>query len=175
MSGRARRDLARPAGLVPDGVGGVVGARARLRDLRDRAGVGAARADRAGAERLGRRGRSRWATGLGAASSSCSYAAIAIAKSLFQKGASAASRARVPVRLDEPRVGARPRAVGADRLAVHARRVRRRDRDDRADDGAAAAVRQPPARGAGPRARAARPTPAISTTRPASSCAGASG
>src|SRR5258705_9696561 len=31
------------------------------------------------------------ATGFGAASSSCSYAAIAIAKSLFQKGASAAS------------------------------------------------------------------------------------
>src|ERR1051325_9013191 len=32
-----------------------------------------------------------WATALGAASSSCSYAAIAIAKSLFQKGAAAAS------------------------------------------------------------------------------------
>src|SRR5438270_8176521 len=31
------------------------------------------------------------AAGLGAASSSCSYAAIAIAKSLFQKGASAAT------------------------------------------------------------------------------------
>src|SRR5450631_1550134 len=31
------------------------------------------------------------ATGLGAASSSCSYAAIAIAKSLFEKGASAAA------------------------------------------------------------------------------------
>ena len=31
------------------------------------------------------------ATGLGAASSSCSYAAVAIAKSLFQKGASAGS------------------------------------------------------------------------------------
>src|SRR3954468_8815405 len=31
------------------------------------------------------------ATGLGAASSSCSYAAIAIAKSMFQKGASLAS------------------------------------------------------------------------------------
>src|SRR5213082_1214298 len=30
-----------------------------------------------------------WAAGLGAASSSCSYAAVAIAKSLFQKGASA--------------------------------------------------------------------------------------
>jgi uncharacterized membrane protein YraQ (UPF0718 family)/YHS domain-containing protein len=32
-----------------------------------------------------------WATALGAVSSSCSYAAIAIAKSLFEKGASAAS------------------------------------------------------------------------------------
>src|ERR1700722_12999938 len=32
-----------------------------------------------------------WATGLGADSSSCSYAAIAIAKSLFQNGTSAAS------------------------------------------------------------------------------------
>ncbi len=32
-----------------------------------------------------------WATGLGAGSSSCSYAAVAIAKSLFEKGASAAS------------------------------------------------------------------------------------
>ena len=32
-----------------------------------------------------------WATGLGAASSSCSYAAVAIGKSLFQKGASAAA------------------------------------------------------------------------------------
>src|SRR5207248_5780075 len=31
------------------------------------------------------------ATGLGAASSSCSYAAVAIGKSLFQKGASASS------------------------------------------------------------------------------------
>src|ERR1700759_2413119 len=32
-----------------------------------------------------------WSTGLGAASSSCSYAAVSIGKSLFQKGASAAS------------------------------------------------------------------------------------
>jgi uncharacterized membrane protein YraQ (UPF0718 family) len=32
-----------------------------------------------------------WATGLGAASSSCSYAAVAISKSLLQKGASAAA------------------------------------------------------------------------------------
>src|SRR5213595_2116040 len=39
----------------------------------------------------GRSGTIARATGLGAASSSCSYAAIAIAKSLFQKGASAAS------------------------------------------------------------------------------------
>jgi uncharacterized membrane protein YraQ (UPF0718 family) len=32
-----------------------------------------------------------WSTGLGAASSSCSYAAVAIGKSIFQKGASAAA------------------------------------------------------------------------------------
>ena len=51
-----------------------MGARARLPLLRDRPGLGAA-----------------LATGLGAASSSCSYAAVAIAKSLFQKGASLAS------------------------------------------------------------------------------------
>ena len=68
-----------------------MGARPGLRDLRHRPGVGAARARRARAGR--RRPAARWrrATGLGAASSSCSYAAIAIAKSLFQKGASAAS------------------------------------------------------------------------------------
>jgi uncharacterized protein len=43
--------------------------------------------------RLGRGGPRAigWATALGAASSSCSYAAVAIAKSIFQKGASAAS------------------------------------------------------------------------------------
>ena len=62
----------------------------RLRDIRDRAGVGAReRIERAlsgdGLAPIAR------ATGLGAASSSCSYAAIAIAKSLFQKGASAGS------------------------------------------------------------------------------------
>ena len=68
-----------------------MGAGPRLRDLGDRPGLGAARADRGGA--LGQRLRARCAkaTGLGAASSSCSYAAIAIAKSLFQKGASAAT------------------------------------------------------------------------------------
>ena len=40
-------------------------------------------------------------------------------------------RARVPVRLDEPRVRARARHVAADRLAVHAGRVRRRSPPDR--------------------------------------------
>ena len=64
-------------------------------------------------------------------------------------------RACLPVRLHEPRVGARPRAVGADRLAVHARRVRRRTRDDRADGAAAASVRLAAPGGAGARARPA--------------------
>ena len=116
-----------------------------------------------------------WATGLGAASSSCSYAAIAIAKSLFQKGASAASRAGLPVRLDQPRLGAGAGAVGADRLAVRARRVHRRHRDDRPDGGAAAAVRLAAARGAGARARAGGRRAATSTRRPALELAGASG
>jgi hypothetical protein len=63
-----------------------VGADPRLRPFGRRPGLGHARAN-------GRppRGPRAWgdfkATGLGAASSSCSYAAIAIAKSIFQKGA----------------------------------------------------------------------------------------
>ena len=115
------------------------------------------------------------ATGLGAASSSCSYAAIAIAKSLFQKGASAALGAGLPVRLDEPRLGAGARALGAHRLAVHARRVPRRHRDDRPHVAAAAGLRLAPRRGGRARARAAAPTPATSTTRRARACPGARG
>src|SRR5215203_7346240 len=48
------------------------------------------------------------ATGLGAASSSCSYAAVAIAKSLFQKGSSLASAMAfqfASTRSEERRVG----------------------------------------------------------------------
>ena len=65
-----------------------VGPGARVCDLRGRAGMDSPRARRVGAGRRGFGAVAR-ATGLGAASSSCSYAAIAIAKSLFQKGASA--------------------------------------------------------------------------------------
>ena len=43
------------------------------------------------------------ATGFGMVSSSCSYAATAMAKSLFQKGADFVDRDGVHVRLDEPR------------------------------------------------------------------------
>ena len=68
-----------------------MGAGPGLRDLRDRPGLGARqRIESALSGDPGSRPIA-WATGLGAASSSCSYAAIAIAKSLFQKGASAAS------------------------------------------------------------------------------------
>src|SRR4051794_3777586 len=58
--------LERAEGQLPDGVGGLVGAGARLRHLGGGAGVGPARADRVGAVRLGaapggarRRARSR--------------------------------------------------------------------------------------------------------------------
>ena len=47
------------------------------------------------------------ATRLGAASSSCSYAAVALARSLFRKGAELHRRDGVPVRLHEPRDRAR--------------------------------------------------------------------
>jgi uncharacterized membrane protein YraQ (UPF0718 family)/YHS domain-containing protein len=67
-----------------------VGVGTRLRDLRDRAGVGAARADPVAAERLGSAAHQPGHRP-GAASSSCSYAAVAIGKSLFEKGASASS------------------------------------------------------------------------------------
>ena len=86
----ARGDLARPAGLVPDGVGGVVGARARVRDLGDRAGVGAARADRGRCRRL-RPAPVGWATGLGPRRRRAPTRRSRSRKSLFQKGASAAS------------------------------------------------------------------------------------
>ena len=68
-----------------------MGARARLPALGDRAGVGAARRGSSARSAAAARGTIALATGLGAASSSCSYAAVAIAKSLFQKGASLAS------------------------------------------------------------------------------------
>ena len=60
-------------------------------DLGDRPGLDPPPADRGGALRAAARCRSPRPPASGAASSSCSYAAIAIAKSLFQKGASAAT------------------------------------------------------------------------------------
>ena len=88
---RSGQGLAGARTVLPDGLRGLVGPGARVRDLGDRPGLGAARADRG--EPLPARAPApiARATGLGAASSSCSYAAIAIAKSLFQKGASAAT------------------------------------------------------------------------------------
>ena len=67
-----------------------MGARPRVRTLRHRPGLGSPSASAAALG--GRKLREvSLATALGAASSSCSYAAIAIAKSLFQKGASLVS------------------------------------------------------------------------------------
>jgi Predicted permease len=81
-----------------------------------------------------------WATGLGAASSSCSYAAIAIAKSLFQKG-SRAEAAGLVVRSvtdgDARVVGVRLTSRGEDRLqtgliAIRAERQQLLEHLDRA-------------------------------------------
>ena len=66
------------------------------------------------------------ASGLGAASSSCSYAAVAIAKSLFAKGASAASALAFQFASTNLVVELGDRHLAPARLAVHPRRVRRR-------------------------------------------------
>ena len=147
-----------------------MGARARVRDLGDRAGVGAARAHRAARWAARARGRSLWATGLGAASSSCSYAAIAIAKSLFQKGASPPSALAFQFASTNlvwelglvlwVLIGWQftlAEYVGGIVMIV-------------ADGGAAAPVRLARGSRRRPAPRAATRTPATSTTRPASSC-----
>ena len=72
------------------------------------------------------------ASGFGMVSSSCSYAASAMAKSLFQKGADFIVGHGVHVRLDQPGGRARHRAARADGLAVRGGRVRRRADHDRA-------------------------------------------
>ena len=141
MSDVLDKVCAGPRTVAADGLRGLVGAGPRLRDLRHRPGLGAARADRRRPWPASGPRPVAWATGLGAASSSCSYAAIAIAKSALPEGRLGGHRARLPVRLDQPGLGARPRPLGADRLAVHARRVPRRHPDDRADGGAAAPLR----------------------------------
>ncbi len=110
------------------------------------------------------------ASGLGAASSSCSYAAVAIAKSLFQKGASAAAALAFQFSLDEPSDRAGDRDVGLDRLAVHARGVRRWARANRDHDPAAAPVRLQATGRAGSRARpSGRQRPSTPQRRRASS------
>ena len=80
----------------------------------------------------------------------------AIAKLDVPEGRELRDRDGLPVRVDEPRVRARDRALDLHRLAVHARRVRRRDLPDRADVARAAALRHQEARGGGAYARRRR-------------------
>ena len=105
------------------------------------------------------------ATGLGAASSSCSYAAVAIAKSMLQKGASLVVGDGVPVRVDEPRLRARDRDLDLPRLGVHARGARRRRAPDRVHVGRAPALRHAQPRGGGAQERNRGADAGTSTTR----------
>ena len=151
-----------------------MGARPGVRDLGDRAGVGTAGAHRVGPRRgrppparvghrprrrvvvvLLRRGRDRQVD--------------------LPEGSVRLVDPRLSVRVDEPRVGARARPVGADRLAVRAGRIRRRPRDDRAHGAPPSPLRLAPARGVGPPARAGGRHAATSTTRSASRFLCASG
>src|SRR5436190_20725997 len=122
------------------GLRGLVGARARLRDLRDHPGLGPAGAGRAEP----RRGRP-WSGGQGDRSGRRLLVVLLRRNSHRQvalpEGRLGRIRARLPVRLDEPSDRAGGGALAPDRLAVHSRRVRRRARAGSADDDALARVR----------------------------------
>ena len=71
------------------------------------------------------------ATGLGAASSSCSYAAVALARALFRKGASFTAAMVFEIASTNLVVELGHHPGPAPGLAVHAGRVRGRPGDDR--------------------------------------------
>src|ERR671931_2803971 len=137
---RHRHDLGRDRAVAADGLRGLVGAGAGLRDLGDRPGLGAEAASRGRARGLGPE-----AGGVGDRSRRRLLLVLLRRDRDRQvavpEGGVGRHRPRLPVRLDEPGLGARPRALGPDRLAVHDRRVPRRDRDDRPDGPPAAGVR----------------------------------
>ena len=103
-----------------------MGARARVRDLGDRAGVGAARSGSSARSAAAAHGRSRWRPGSAPPPPRARTPPIAIARSLFAKGASAASALAFQFASTNLVVELGVVIVGAARLAVHARRVRRR-------------------------------------------------
>ena len=118
---RLRHDLGDPVGPDPAG--------SRCRAVVQ--AVVSKRRDDAAAPRRLARGRSPSRAALGAPRRRCSYAAVALARSLFRKGADFTAAmafefasTNLVIELGDP-------ARGPDRLAVHARRVRRRPRHDR--------------------------------------------
>src|SRR5579884_1991044 len=96
-------DLARPPRLPADGLGGVVGARLRLRHLRRGAGLGPARADRATAERL-RRSPGLMGDGPGRRLILLLVRGDRDRQVAVSEGSERGLGTRVPVRLDEPRL-----------------------------------------------------------------------
>src|SRR5438105_11349058 len=94
------------------------------------------------------------ACGLGAASSSCSYAAVALRALALPPWRGLHRRDGLRVRVGEPRDRARHPDGARPRLAVHARRVRRRTADDR--PGRPRVPTLPPARARRGGARAGR-------------------
>jgi len=153
--GRPRPD--RPGALerLPDGVGGLVGARARLPALGDRAGLGAAARDGAAARRTraalaGPRDRLR--RGLVVVQ----LRGGGDRQVDVPEGREPAGGDGLPVRLDQPRLRDRHRDLDLHRLAVHAGRVRRRTDPDLPDVARIAAARLTAHGGARPGARARR-------------------
>ena len=92
------------------------------------------------------------AAGLGAASSSCSYAAVALARSLFRNGANFTAAMAFEIGSTNLVVESGIILAPADGLAIHRRGVRRRPPDDRGAGRAIPVVRALPAHRRRPRA-----------------------
>src|SRR5262249_2996041 len=120
------RDLHDRRGLqavLPDGLRGLVGSRAGLRHLRDRPGLGAAPEDP-----IGPRWRRLRTARQGDGPRRCLVLVLVRRdrdrQVALPEGGLGGHRPSLPVRLDQPRLGARPRDLDSARLAVHPGGVR---------------------------------------------------
>ena len=141
-----------------------MGARARVPALGDRAGLGAALADGAGA----RRARPEDRAALDRARGRLVVVQLRGGGDRevdVPEGREPRLRDGLPVRLDEPRLRDRDRDLDLPRLAIHAGRVRRRPDPDRVDVDRDSAVSSRGARRRRPATTRARPRPGTSTTR----------
>ena len=152
VSAAVRRRAARARGRRRDDVGDPVGADPRVHAVRGRPGRRPAVDRSCGTLGDDRPRTLAVATGLGAASSSCSYAAVALARSLFRKGASFTAAMAFEIASTNLVIELGIIMALLLGLAVHPGRVRRRPDHDRARRSAVPALPAPAADRRRPRA-----------------------